>query len=184
MCYHSGPEWTREQWQWRSTPHSLKLQHHWNLSIRLFSVIYTRWKEVLPFWRGAVGVFYKPRRLSHRAFIFWDGSYPSAEIQSVYSTAPADWASGHSLGEVFLLCRDTVGVFNNLSRPGRRALIGRGLTLLQRCSRCILQPQPSGPQETRWEGVIPLCRSAVGVYFSPLPQPIGQSVYKRFKILH
>ena len=38
-CYHSGPEWTWEQWQWRGTPHSPKLQHCWNLTIRLFSVI-------------------------------------------------------------------------------------------------------------------------------------------------
>ena len=31
------PEWTWEQW--RGTPHSPKLQHCWNLTIRLFSVI-------------------------------------------------------------------------------------------------------------------------------------------------
>ena len=65
-CYHSEPEWTWEQWQWRGTPHSPKLQHCWNLTIRLFSVIS----------RTLVG----------------GGSYPSAEKQSVYSTAPADWA--------------------------------------------------------------------------------------------
>ena len=33
------PEWTWEQWQWRGTLHSPKLQHYWNLTIRLFSVI-------------------------------------------------------------------------------------------------------------------------------------------------
>ena len=38
-CYHSGPEWTWEQWQWRVTPHSPKLQHYCNLTIRLFSFI-------------------------------------------------------------------------------------------------------------------------------------------------
>ena len=38
-CYHSGPEWAWERWQWRGTLHSLKLQHSWNLIIRLFSVI-------------------------------------------------------------------------------------------------------------------------------------------------
>ena len=32
--YHSGPEWTLECWQLRSTPHSPKLQHYWNLGIR------------------------------------------------------------------------------------------------------------------------------------------------------
>ena len=66
MCYHSGPEWTWEQWQWRGPPHSPKSQHHWNLAIRLFSVI-------------------------SRTLIEW--SYTSAEEQSVYSTVPADLAS-------------------------------------------------------------------------------------------
>ena len=33
-----GRTWMR--WQWRCTPHSPKLQHHWNLTIRLFSVIF------------------------------------------------------------------------------------------------------------------------------------------------
>ena len=37
--YHSEPEWTWERWQWRGTPHSLKLQNYWNFTIRLFSVI-------------------------------------------------------------------------------------------------------------------------------------------------
>ena len=31
--------WTWERWQWRSTLHFPKLQHYWNLAIRLFSVI-------------------------------------------------------------------------------------------------------------------------------------------------
>ena len=38
-CYHSGPEWTWERWQWRGTPHSPKLKHHWKLTIILFIVI-------------------------------------------------------------------------------------------------------------------------------------------------
>ena len=37
--YHSGPEWTWEWCQWTVTSHSSKLQHYWNLTIRLFSVI-------------------------------------------------------------------------------------------------------------------------------------------------
>ena len=65
-CYHSKSEWTWEQWQWRSTLHSPKLQHYWSHTIRLFSVIYPR---------------YSLRR-----------SYPSAEMQSMYySVAPDDW---------------------------------------------------------------------------------------------
>ena len=56
------------QWQWRGALHSPKLQHHLNLTIRLFSVI--SWTHI----EGG-------------------RSYPSAEKQSVYSTAPADLAS-------------------------------------------------------------------------------------------
>ena len=41
------------------------LQHYWNLTIRLFSVI--------------------------SGHLLGEGSYPSAEVQSVYSTAPATW---------------------------------------------------------------------------------------------
>ena len=38
-CYHSRPEWIWEQWQWRATPHSPKLQYYWSLTIKWFSVI-------------------------------------------------------------------------------------------------------------------------------------------------
>ena len=67
-CYYFGPEWTWEWWQWLGTPHSPKLQHYWNLTITLFSIM----------CRTIVGEW---------------GSCPSVEKQSVYSTAPADWAS-------------------------------------------------------------------------------------------
>ena len=36
---HPGSEWTWEQWQWRSTPYSPKLQNYWSLTLRLFPVI-------------------------------------------------------------------------------------------------------------------------------------------------
>ena len=35
-------------------------------------------------------------------------SYPSAEMQSVYSVAPDDWAIGHSLEGVLPFCRSAV----------------------------------------------------------------------------
>ena len=38
-CYHSRPEWTWEQWQWRCAPDSPEPQHHWNITLRLFSII-------------------------------------------------------------------------------------------------------------------------------------------------
>ena len=68
-CYHSGPEWTWEQCQWRGTPHSPN--PHWNLAIRLFSVISrTLVGEVLPLRRKPIGVFYSPSRLVKYLLIF------------------------------------------------------------------------------------------------------------------
>ena len=64
-CYLSRLEWTWERWQWRGTLHSPKVQHYWNLPIRLFSVIC-------------------------RTLVL--GVLHSTEKQSVYSTAPADRA--------------------------------------------------------------------------------------------
>ena len=55
--------WTCK-WLYNSTPHSPKLQHCWNLTIKLFSVISrTLVGGVLPLCREAVGVFYSPSRL-------------------------------------------------------------------------------------------------------------------------
>ena len=82
---------------------------------------------VLPFSRDAVGIFYSSNRL------FWDGSMPypgllleesylSAAMQSVYSTAPTDWAE-----MVQCHIQDTRW---------------RNLTPQQLCSLCFLQPQP------------------------------------------
>ena len=56
----------REKWSCRGTPHFSKLQD-WSLAIRWFCVI--------------------PRTLVEK------GSYPSTELQSVYSTAPANRAA-------------------------------------------------------------------------------------------
>ena len=78
---------------------------------------------VLPLYRDAVGVFYSSRWLGHRNTRWCGGaSYPSAEMQSVYSTAPGDWATGYSL----------------VQGGGNR------LTPLQRCSRCTLLLQLTG----------------------------------------
>ena len=70
-CYHSGPECTWERWQWRSTQDSSKLQHYWNLIIRLFSAI-SRTLAVgsLTSLQEAVGVFYRPSLLSKK--MLWE----------------------------------------------------------------------------------------------------------------
>ena len=104
--------------------------------------------EIFSLCRDAVSVFYSPSRLVHRVLV-GEGSYPPAEMLSVYSTAPADWSTGHSLGE--------------------------GFTPLQRCCRCILQPEPTGLHGTRWGRVLPLYKDAVVVFYSPsrlVPNPL------------
>ena len=65
--YHSGLEWSWEQRQWSGTQHSPNLLG-WSLTIRLFYVI------------------------SRRLVGGGGESYPFSEMQSVYSTASADWA--------------------------------------------------------------------------------------------
>ena len=65
----------------------------------------------LPLCRGAVGVYYHSSQLGYS----WWETYPSAEMQSVYTTTQANWAI----------------------RGGR-------LTPLQRCSWCILPLKPTG----------------------------------------
>ena len=59
------PVGTWERWQWRSTPHSPKLQHNWIRTIRWLSDI-------------------------SRILVGEGDSYTPEEIESVYSIAPAD----------------------------------------------------------------------------------------------
>ena len=90
---------------------------------------------------------------------------PPANKQSVYSTAPAEWARypGHSL-VVLTPCKEAVGVFYGSSRMGKisRTLVG-GSYLLQISSRCILRPQPNGQdiQDTRWWFLPPANKQSV-----------------------
>ena len=77
--------------EWRGTPYSPKLQG-WNLAIRLFNV-----KS-----KSLVGV----------------GSYPSAETQSVYFTAPADLVVSSSC---------FTGEFSGSVRVGWNLVVSLGL---------------------------------------------------------
>ena len=150
------------------TPHSPKLQHYWSLSIRLFSVI------------------------SRTLVAGW--VYPFAEKkQSMYSTTQADWATRNSSWGLLPLYKEADGVFFSPSRLDNKKLVVRDLTPLQKSSQCILQPKPTGQQETRrggsypstkkqmvyssaqadsttrnssW-GILPLYRKAVSVFYSP-----------------
>ena len=71
---------------------------------------------VFPPCRNAVGIFYSPSLLVHRTLV----------------------------GGVLPPCWNAVGVFYSPSLLGHRTLVrGGGLTPLQKCSRCILQPQPT-----------------------------------------
>ena len=105
--------------------------------LKWFSVIcMTLIVGVLLLCRDAVDVFYTSVWLGHSLRV--KESYSSAEMQSMYSTSPVDWAT----------------------RWGWESL-----TLLQRCSQCILQSRPTGPL---FEGkrVLLLCRDAIGVFYS------------------
>ena len=187
----------------QSTGPSLRQSYPFSEMQSVYSTAPVDWAlvgAVLPLFRDAVGVFYSLSRLGPR----WGSltpfqicsrcilqpqstgpslgqSYPFSEMQSVYSTAPVDWALVEAVLPLF---RDAVGVFYSPSRLGSR---WGSLTPFQRCSRCILQPQPTGPSLRQsypfsemqsvystapvdWalvEAVLPLFRDAVGVFYSP-----------------
>ena len=89
-CYHSKPEWTTEQWPWRGNLHSPKLQHYWNLIIRLFSHI--------------------------SGHSLGEGLTPLQMMQLVYSTVPTDWAvltNGIFINKKFVIKNETYKIFWN-----------------------------------------------------------------------
>ena len=123
------------------TPHCPNLHYYMNVTISLFSIApRTLVGGVLPLGRDAVSEFYNPNQLGRGCL----ESYQDIR-----------WG-------VLLLNLDAVCVFYSQNRPGHS--LGWGLTPLQRSSRCILQPQPTGLFDGR---VLPLCREAVGIFYSP-----------------
>ena len=115
----------------------------------------------LPLCKDAVGVFYIPNGLGQ----LFEDFYLSAEMQSVYSTSPMDWASRL---RIFTSRQKCSRCILHLSMDWTSRL--RIFTSLQRCSRCILHPQWTGP--VVW-GFLPLCRNAVGVFY--ISNGLGQS---------
>ena len=77
-------------------------------------------------------------------------SYPSAGVQTVYSTAPADWATRALVRGVLLLCREAVGVFYSTSRLGHRTLVGGVLPHRSEAVGLFYSPSRVGHQDTRW----------------------------------
>ena len=168
--------------------------------------------------RDAVGIFYSLSQLTHQDTCWgsltpqqrcswyilqpqqtWPPghllreSYSSAEMQLVYSTAPANLTTRTLVEEVLLLSRDAVGIFYSLSQLDHQDTCRGSLTPQQRRSWYILQPQPTWPPghllresyssaemqlvystasaslttRTLVEGVLLLSRDAVGIFFSP-----------------
>ena len=71
-CYHSGPEWIWEYCQWRCSPHSPKLQHHWNSSSDCFMSYpgHLLGRGVTALYRDAVGVLDGPRKMGKQFFLY------------------------------------------------------------------------------------------------------------------
>ena len=129
--------------------------------------------RVLPICRDTVGVFKSPSNQGQRTLIagkcLTHMPRCSRCIQQPQQSGPNDTHCG---GRVLPICRDTVGVFSSHSNQGQTTHIaGKGLTLMQKCSWCIQQPQPSGPNDTHCGGrVLPIYRDTVGVFNSPSNQ--------------
>ena len=70
----------------------------------------------------------------------------------MYSTAPADWVTGHWLERQVPLFRDATVYSTAPVDWSHRTLVGEGSTLFEKCRQCILQPQLTRPQDTCWGG--------------------------------
>ena len=56
-------------------------------------------------------------------------------MQSVYSTALANWGIRHSLGRVFFLCRDSVSVFYSPNQLGHLYEFEDLISLQEKCEK-------------------------------------------------
>ena len=76
-------------------------------------------------------------------------TYPFAEVQSVYSSTPDYWVLEHG-GESYTSTKMQLVYSTAPADSVRGHFLWESHIPLQRCSRCILQPQASGPQNTHW----------------------------------
>ena len=124
----------------------------------------TRWRNLTP-CGDAVSVLNNPSWLCHRTLV--GGVLPSEEMQSVYSTSPADCTTGHSFEESYPLKRCSQCILQPQPTVPQDTR-WRSLAPLRRCSQCILQPQPTVPQDIRWRSLTPPpCGDAVSVFYNP-----------------
>ena len=114
----TGPLYTR----WIGFYPTAVIQSVYYTATANWATVYS-WDGVLPHCRDSVGVFHSHSQLGHRTLV--GGSYPTAEMKSVYSTATAsaNWATVYSLDGVLPHCRDAVGVFHSHSQLGHRKLV-------------------------------------------------------------
>ena len=129
-----------------------------------------------PWSNGNEGVFRftkAPLLMYHRNYLvsypgrsLWE-SYPSTVMQSVYSTAPADLATGHSLRVSYPRCRDAVGVFYSFSTNWAK-LLG-GILLLCWDAVGVLNNSRRPGYRTFAQIVLSLCRDTVGIWYSLQP---------------
>ena len=97
--------------------------------------------------RDTVDVFCSPCRMGHGTLV--------GEVLTLTEDTVDVFCSLSSMGHRTLVrgvlpsSSDAVGIFCSLSRMGHRTLVGGNLTPLQIYSRCILQPQPYEPLDTR-----------------------------------
>ena len=150
--------------------------------------------KVLLLYRDTVSVFYSPGRLGTSL----KKSYPSAEMQSVYSIAPTNQPTGPLVGEVLSFCRDAVSVFYGPHQPADWATRWVSLIPLQRCSQCtgplvgevllfcrdtvgvFYGPHQPADWATRWGSLIPLQRCSQCILWPPPTSRLGHSLGKSY----
>ena len=125
--------------------------------------------EILPFCRDAVGVFYIPSADWSTEHSLGE-SYPFAEMLSVYSIfLQSTDPQNPRWGNLTLLQRCSRCILHSFSRLVHRTLVGGILPLLQRCCRCILYSFSRLTHRNLVGGILPFCSDAVGVFYSPPP---------------
>ena len=100
---------------------------------------------------------------------------PLQRCKSVYSTAPDEWDTGHSLGEPHISA-EKQSVYSTSLATGTQDTCWGSLNPPKRCSRCILQSKMTGPQDTHCRGHTPLQRCSAYILLSQNDWATGHSL--------